>query len=115
MITFSILRYLQYDDWFYPTAGPGYQATVTWDAIPGVFPDGLMLASVVIPSTFVSNIRFPDTFTTRRSSLSWLTIDIGKIIVINNQFIYQVVMNAQVKGNNLCQTKWGKVQFYHGW
>ncbi|ELU14573.1 hypothetical protein CAPTEDRAFT_226975 [Capitella teleta] len=34
-------KYLQYDDWFYPIAGKGYGATVTWDAMPGIFPHGL--------------------------------------------------------------------------
>jgi len=39
---FSVCRYLQYDDWFYPVSGPTYYgATVTWDAKPSVFPHGL--------------------------------------------------------------------------
>lgn len=36
-------RYIQYDDWWYPIAGHGYGATVTWDAMSSVFPHGLQL------------------------------------------------------------------------
>ena len=34
-------RYLQLDDWWYYIVGPGYGATVKWEARPSVFPHGL--------------------------------------------------------------------------
>lgn len=52
-------RYLQYDDWFYPTAGPtSYGATVIWDAKPSVFPHGLRFLYNATKLPVVAHNRF---------------------------------------------------------
>ena len=37
----SFIRYLQYDDWFYPSYGSAGGGTYEWDASDDVFPHGL--------------------------------------------------------------------------
>ena len=38
---YCVYRYWQLDDWWYYIDGPGYGATVTWEATPAMFAHGL--------------------------------------------------------------------------
>lgn len=90
----SLSRYLQYDDWFYPIAGKGYGATVTWDAMPSVFPDGLKYENPIHSILFTHLMSSLGTCTIRHSSLSWLTIVTGKAM----KLIFQWRMRGRENG-----------------